>query len=84
MEFLWNGQLLNQLNTTSLTLIPKIDTSMLARLFRPIACCNVLYKCISKMICKRLRKAIKVVVASNQVVFIEERSLIHNVLIYHD
>ena len=38
----WNG--------TALTLIPKVDVPSSMRDFRPIACCNVIYKCISNVI----------------------------------
>ncbi|XP_016570787.2 uncharacterized protein LOC107868618 [Capsicum annuum] len=84
LEYLGNGRLLNQMNATIIFLIPKVEAPVLASQFRPIACCNVIYKCISKMICARLRKVIAVIVANNQAVFIEGRSLIHNVLICHD
>ncbi|XP_060195483.1 uncharacterized protein LOC132624775 [Lycium barbarum] len=84
LEFFENGKLLKQINSTIISLIPKVDAPELASQFRPISCCNVIYKCISKMICMRLRKAISVMVASNQAAFVEGRSLIHNVLICHD
>ncbi|XP_060200779.1 uncharacterized protein LOC132629052 [Lycium barbarum] len=84
LEFFENRKLLKQINSTIISLIPKVDAPELASQFRPISCCNVIYKCISKMICMRLRKAISVVVASNQAAFVEGRSLIHNVLICHD
>lgn len=41
----------------------------------------MLYKCVFKIICARLKKVILQVVAENQATF---RSLIHNVLICHD
>lgn len=84
MEFFDNGKLLTQLNATIISLIPKIEMSQYASQYRPIACCNVLYKCISKLICMRLKKALRWVVAKNQAAFVKVRSLIHNVLICHD
>ncbi|XP_019263585.1 PREDICTED: uncharacterized protein LOC109241315 [Nicotiana attenuata] len=83
-EFLDNGQLLTQINSTSIALIPKVENPLQASQFRPISCCSVLYKCISKIVCKRLRKAIPLIVADIQAAVIQGRSLIHNVLICHD
>lgn len=46
-QFFENGKLLKELNCTTLTLIPKVDSPTSVMDFRPIACCNVLYKCIT-------------------------------------
>ncbi|XP_074305258.1 uncharacterized protein LOC141640349, partial [Silene latifolia] len=47
-EFFITGELLKQVNSTTLTLIPKNDRPLSVADFGPIACCNVLYKIISK------------------------------------
>ncbi|GJX22734.1 RNA-directed DNA polymerase, eukaryota, reverse transcriptase zinc-binding domain protein [Tanacetum coccineum] len=49
-EFFTFGKLLGEINATIFSLIPKINTPLLVTDFRPIACCNVIYKCISKVI----------------------------------
>lgn len=69
LEFLSDGKLLQQLNATMISLILKIDVPQMVSQFRPIFCCNVLCKCISKVICKRLRRALSSLVAENQAVF---------------
>lgn len=84
LQFFTNGKFLKQLNVTLITVIPKVDVAQNASQFRLIACCNVLYKCISKMICTRLKKVVSIVVADNQAAFVEGRPLVHNVLICHD
>nr|XP_016441912.1 PREDICTED: uncharacterized protein LOC107767416 [Nicotiana tabacum] len=84
LEFFENGRLLKQLNATIIALIPKVDSPEFASQYRPISCCNVLYKCIFKMICSRLKTAVAHLVAENQAAFVQGRSMVHNVLICHD
>ncbi|XP_062114224.1 uncharacterized protein LOC133825275 [Humulus lupulus] len=61
-----------------------IDTPTKAVEYRPIACCNTLYKCISKMLCGRLTKALPILVNQNQGAFVKDRLLAHNILILQD
>ncbi|XP_062093926.1 uncharacterized protein LOC133799958 [Humulus lupulus] len=49
---------------TIISLIPKVDSPSKAADYRPIACCNTLYKCISKMLCVRLARVLPVLVSS--------------------
>lgn len=67
-----------------IALIPKILVPQNASQHRPISCCNVLYKTISKSICLRLKEVFGSLVAENQAAFVKGRSLVHNVLIFHD
>ncbi|KAL0292611.1 UNVERIFIED_CONTAM: hypothetical protein Scaly_2581800 [Sesamum calycinum] len=55
MEFFNNGSLLKQLNTTLITLIPKVQLPTKVGDFRPISCCNVVYKIITKIMVKRMQ-----------------------------
>nr|GEX81118.1 RNA-directed DNA polymerase, eukaryota, reverse transcriptase zinc-binding domain protein [Tanacetum cinerariifolium] len=41
--------------------------------FKPIACCNVLYKCISKVITNRIKPSLRCLVSYNQSAFIPDR-----------
>ncbi|KAM3326996.1 hypothetical protein P3S67_002122 [Capsicum chacoense] len=65
LEFFNNGKMLKQLNATNIVLIPKVDCPENASQYRPISCYNVLYKCISKMLCSRLKEAVGHIVADN-------------------
>lgn len=66
LDFFRNGKLLKQLNSTNIALIPKVDCPESASQYRPISCCNVVYKCISKMLCSRLKEAVAHIVAKTR------------------
>ncbi|GKC52346.1 hypothetical protein Tco_1075091 [Tanacetum coccineum] len=80
-DFFSNGQLLKEINHTFLALIPKVPTPFRVNDFRPILCCNVIYKCISKIITNHIIDGIKEVVSDNQSAFIPGRRISDNILI---
>ncbi|XP_062075488.1 uncharacterized protein LOC133779554 [Humulus lupulus] len=84
LGFFDHGVLPAELNSTTLSLISKVDTPTKAVEYRPIACCNTLYKCISKMLCGRLTKVLSLLINQNQGAFVKDRLLAHNILIFQD
>ncbi|GJY63033.1 RNA-directed DNA polymerase, eukaryota, reverse transcriptase zinc-binding domain protein [Tanacetum coccineum] len=60
--------------------IPKIQTPAKLSNYRPIACCNVINKCISKVITERIKKFLGKLVSQNQSAFIN-RQIHDNILI---
>ncbi|XP_056698108.1 uncharacterized protein [Spinacia oleracea] len=57
-EFFDTGVLLKPINNTAVTLIPKIQNASTVKDFRPIACCYVVYKIISKILTARMQGVI--------------------------
>ena len=49
--------------------------------FRPIACCNVIYKCITKILSNRMLPLLGNLISMNQSAFIPSRSISENVLL---
>nr|GEU79955.1 hypothetical protein [Tanacetum cinerariifolium] len=80
-EFFISGKILGEINATLIALVPKIDTPYKVSDFRPIACSNVLYKCISKILTNRIKEGLSKVVSLNQSAFIHGRHIQDNILI---
>lgn len=80
-EFFRTAKLLKQVNTTLISLIPNNNAPKNAAEYRPISCCNSLYKCISKLLSERLGEILPHIVDENQGAFVKGRLLMHNVMI---
>ncbi|XP_056695598.1 uncharacterized protein [Spinacia oleracea] len=72
-DVLHHGKLLKEVNHTVVTLIPKTKCPRNVGDFRPISCCNTLYKCITKVLCGRLRQVLPDLILENQGGFVHGR-----------
>ncbi|KAK6123535.1 hypothetical protein DH2020_042722 [Rehmannia glutinosa] len=78
-EFFSSGCLLKQWNHTILALIPKSDHSSKVGDFRPIACCKVIYKLISKILAARMADVLDPIIDGAQVAFVKGRNMVEHI-----
>jgi len=83
-EFFSKGFLPKFFGHTNLILLPKTANPQKAQDFRPISCCNVLYKCITKLLCNRLKEVLPSLIDAGQGAFVKGRELLFNVLLCQD
>lgn len=83
-NFFEHNKLPTSINATNLCLVPKGEHVTTLHAYRPIACCNIIYKCISKVIAARLRHVLPTVISDNQAAFLNNRSILDNVLATHE
>ncbi|XP_056685709.1 uncharacterized protein [Spinacia oleracea] len=84
MDFFNTAKILKEVNVTSITLVPKVSVPASVGDFRPIACCSVIYKCISKLLCEKLGSVLPDVISNTQGAFVSGRSILHNVMVCQD
>ncbi|XP_059285928.1 uncharacterized protein LOC132039468 [Lycium ferocissimum] len=59
LQFFSIGKLLKRVNTTTVTLVPKVSGPNYVKEYRPTACCSTVYKIISKIITAKLKETQK-------------------------
>lgn len=69
------------INSTAIALVPKSAGASDMSQFRPISCCNTLYKCISKLLVSRLKHIMPTLISQNQSAFIKGRSIGDNIML---
>lgn len=69
-EVFASGKLLKQINHTIITLIPNVSHNAGVSDFRPIACCNILYRIITKIITNRLVDLMPKLLSPAQSIFV--------------
>ncbi|GJT94007.1 RNA-directed DNA polymerase, eukaryota, reverse transcriptase zinc-binding domain protein [Tanacetum coccineum] len=80
-QFFETGKLLGEVNATLISLVPKIKTPNKVLDYRQIACCNLIYMCISKILTYRMKTILGKLVDENQSAFIAGRQTTNNILL---
>ena len=80
-SFFDKGFLPKGINSTILALIPKKNDAITMKNYRPISCCNVIYKVISKLLANRMKRLLPLFISLNQSTFVKDRLLMENVLL---
>ena len=81
LDFFKSGVMLEGVNDTAITLIPKVPHPKELKDFRPISPCNVLYKIVSKCLVNRVRPLLGELISQNQSAFIPGRLIYDNSII---
>ncbi|KAL0303730.1 UNVERIFIED_CONTAM: hypothetical protein Sradi_6241100 [Sesamum radiatum] len=76
-----NGRMLKQINATLINLLPKVHMPCKVSKYRPIACCNVMYKIISRILVARMKGILDRLVDINQNAFVPGRKISDNILL---
>lgn len=76
--------MLGEVNATCVTLVPKVEILISLGDYMPIACCNVVHKCITKVLTTRMKNFIDWAVSPNQSTFILGRYIQDNILLAHE
>ena len=80
-EFFTNSRMYGPVNCTAVTLLPKVPNATRVKEYRPIACCTVVYKIISKILTNRMKEVRGEVVNEAQSGFIPGRHIADNILL---
>ena len=84
LDFFNTGRLLREVSSTIIALVPKTQIPASQKDFRPISCCNVVYKIITKIIANRLKKVLPNLISNEQSAFIPGRRIADNILLAHE
>ncbi|KAL0455437.1 UNVERIFIED_CONTAM: LINE-1 reverse transcriptase, partial [Sesamum latifolium] len=75
---------IHPVNATVLLLIPKVANPTTVTEFRPISCCSVLYKTITKVIVQRMQGVMDKIISPPQNAFVPGRRISNNILLGQD
>ena len=78
-DFFHSGRLLKQVNHSIISLIPKSKNVSSPSDFRPISCCNVIYKVLAKILAGRLAQALQGIISPMQNAFLGGRYMSDNI-----
>ena len=83
-SFFDSSSMLREINSTYIALVPKNANPSQVKDYRPISCCNTIYKCISKVLANRMKTCLPFIISSNQSAFVPGRLMAENILVAHE
>ncbi|WJX93691.1 hypothetical protein P8452_75185 [Trifolium repens] len=75
------GSFPTSLNLTNIALIPKGESQVSMKDWRPISLCNVIYKLMAKVLANRLKTILDKCISVSQSAFVPGRSILDNVMV---
>lgn len=66
---------------SAIALVPKVVNPFHSSQFRPISCCNILYKCITKLLASRMKVVANALISPPQTAFVPGRKISDNVFL---
>lgn len=81
LHFFNTGSMPRIIHSTAISLVPKVQNPSVMSDFRPISCCNVLYKCISNMLAQRLKLILQDIISPFQSAFLPKRRMGDNIML---
>lgn len=79
-----SGKIINEINHSVISLIPKVKTPKDMSDYRPISCCNTIYKILSKILCNRMKWVINELISDNQFAFLPSRNIHDGIMLAHE
>jgi len=83
-DFFKTGKLPRFYGETKIVILPMMDHPEKPSDFRPISCCNVVYKTITKLLFSRMKEVLPLLINEGQGAFMQGRELLFNVPICQD
>ena len=80
-DFFSSGRLLREINCTIIALVPKVPKPSSMHDYRPISCCNTIYKCMSKIIAARIKGCLPDIISLAQTAFVQGLNIVDNILL---